>query len=112
VWSLFFQKVVDSEKVMHGLKKSKRLDQAAKDKIETICIFILSLRNQHDSWTRNRPINHGRFFRICQPFWGADGSDGDGDLELSRKIKTLLVLIFHRYHDQNKSLKIGRYLDK
>jgi hypothetical protein len=39
VWSLFFQKVVDSEKVMHGLKKSKRLDQAAKDKIETVCIL-------------------------------------------------------------------------
>jgi hypothetical protein len=39
VWSLFFQKVVDSEKVMHGLKKTKRLDQAAKDKIETIRTF-------------------------------------------------------------------------
>jgi hypothetical protein len=62
-----FQKVVDSEKVMHGLKKSKRLAQAAKDKIETVCIFFISLHNQNDSGTPNGLINRFRFFRICQP---------------------------------------------
>jgi hypothetical protein len=79
VWSLFFQKVVDSEKVMHGLKKSKRLAQAAKDKIETICIFFYFLLNQNDSGTRNRLINHDRFFRTCQPWSSLDGAVDDGD---------------------------------
>jgi hypothetical protein len=59
--------VVDSEKVMHGLKKSKRLAQAAKDNFETICIFLISLHNQNDWGTPNGLINHFRFFCICQP---------------------------------------------
>jgi hypothetical protein len=94
VWSLFFQKVVDSEKVMHGLKKSKRLAQAAKDKIETICIFFNSLLNQNDSGTRNRLINHVRFFRIWQPPRGFRVSGGDGDAMVVPKNKDALAFTF------------------
>jgi hypothetical protein len=104
--------VVDSEKVMHGLKKSKRLTQAAKDKIETICILIFSLHNQNDSGTHNRLINRFRFFRTCQPPRGVQSRSGDGDTELSQKIKTLCCTQIHRYQDQTNSLKIGRPLDK
>jgi hypothetical protein len=94
VWSLFFQKVVDSEKVMHGLKKSKRLDQAAKDKIETICIFFYFLLNQNDSGTRTRLINHNRFFRICQLPWVVQSRVGDGDAMVVPKNKDAMAFTF------------------
>jgi hypothetical protein len=94
VWSLFFQKVVDSEKVMHGLKKSKRLTQAAKDKIETICIILHSLISLLDSGTPKGLINHGRFFRICQPPRGVQRSGGDGDRMVVPKNKDGLAFTF------------------
>jgi hypothetical protein len=79
---------------MHGLKKSKRLDQAAKDKIETICIFFISLRNQNDSGPPKGLINHGRFFRICQSPRGVPRSDGDGDRMVVPKNKDALPFEF------------------
>jgi hypothetical protein len=81
------------------------LAQAAKDKIETICIFFNSLLNQNDSGTRNRLINHVRFFRIWQAARGVQNRVGDGDGKVVPKNKDALAFTFSSISGPQKIAK-------